>query len=208
MSLAVYGLWRADALFVDGLLGWGELDFDVERYSTEADALGRARRAGDQWFGSLTLGWDLRDALVAYTRVDASRTSLEAYREHGLGIYDLAYSRQSVDQSTLAAGVEGRHVWNTSSGEMRPYWTVEYRQSLENRSNVGINYVVLPASNDYVLGLRSYAEDGFAFGLGLDMSITSHWQLGLMGRYERARQGVQASSVGLQLSWVPGDSGR
>lgn len=207
-SVAAYGLWRSKALFVDGLLGWGELDFDVARYSNEADALGRARRAGDQWFGSLTLGWDLREALVAYTRVDASRTSLDAYREHGLGIYDLAYSRQSVDQSTLAAGVEGRHVWNTSSGEMRPYWTVEYRQALENRSNVGINYVVLPASNDYVLGLRSYAEDGFAFGLGLDMSITSRWQLGLMGRYERAREGVQASSVGLQLSWTPGDSGR
>lgn len=207
LSLAAYGLWRFDSLFVDGLLGWGQLDFDIARYSSVADATARARREGDQWFGSLTLGWEMASSLVGYTRFDASRSTLEAYREFGLGIYDLSYTRQRVDQSTVSAGVEGRHRWETSSGVMRPYWTLEYRRALENRSNVGINYVVLPAANDYVLGLRSFADDGLVLGLGLDVEITRGWKLGLMGRLERANDIGNTSSVGLQLSWTPSGSG-
>jgi len=206
LSLAAYGLWRFDRMFLDGLLGWGQLDFDIARYSAVADATGTARREGDQWFGSLTLGWELGSSLVGYSRFDASRSTLDAYREQGLGIYDLAYTRQHVDQSTLAAGIEGRHAWETSSGVVRPYWSLEYRRALENRSNVGINYVVLPQANDYVLGLRSFADDGFALGLGLDVEITSNWALGLMGRFERANDIGETSSVGLQLSWKPSGS--
>ena len=108
---------------------------------------------------------------------------------------------------TVSAGLEGRHEWLTSSGAMRPWWTLEYRQAIENRSDVGINYVVLPEASDYVLGLRSFADDGVVLGLGLDITITRGWQLALMGRHERVRGIGRATSFGLQLSWTPGGEG-
>ncbi|MGO4778402.1 autotransporter outer membrane beta-barrel domain-containing protein, partial [Lysobacter sp. 2RAB21] len=46
-SLSLYGLWRPDEhWFVDGILGWGQLDFDIRRYSATAGTTGTAQRDG------------------------------------------------------------------------------------------------------------------------------------------------------------------
>ena len=50
-----------------------------------------------------------RNTLTTYGRFDASRTTLDAYREHGLGIYDLDYREQTVDSRTVAVGLEGSY---------------------------------------------------------------------------------------------------
>ncbi|ODS62965.1 MAG: hypothetical protein ABS41_07250 [Arenimonas sp. SCN 70-307] len=203
-ALSVYGLWRGSKWFVDGLLGYGEIDFDIRRYSALANANATANRGGDQVFGSATLGYEHAadgNRLVGYARVDASRSKLDAYRETGLGIYDLSYTSQTVDNSTVSLGLEGGSQWFTSSGVMRPYWMVEYRLAVDNRSDVGINYVVLPNATDYVLGMRSYADDAFVWGGGLDMDISGRWGLSLLYRGERLREGGDSYGVGLMLNY-------
>jgi len=203
-ALSVYGLWRGSKWFVDGLLGYGEIDFDIRRYSALANANATANRGGDQVFGSATLGYEHAadgNRLVGYARVDASRSKLDAYRETGLGIYDLSYTSQTVDNSTVSLGLEGGSQWFTSSGVMRPYWMVEYRLAVDNRSDVGINYVVLPNATDFVLGMRSYADDAFVWGGGLDMDITGRWGLSLLYRGERLRDGGDSYGVGLMLNY-------
>lgn len=203
-ALSVYGLWRGSKWFVDGLLGYGEIDFDIRRYSALANANATANRGGDQVFGSATLGYEHAadgNRLVGYARVDASRSKLDAYRETGLGIYDLSYTSQTVDNSTVSLGLEGGSQWFTSSGVMRPYWMVEYRLAMDNRSDVGINYVVLPNATDYVLGMRSYADDAFVWGGGLDMDISARWGLSLLYRGERLREGGDSYGVGLMLNY-------
>jgi hypothetical protein len=203
-SLAAYGLWRGeDHGFVDGVVGVGNLDFDIARWSEVAATTARARRSGDQVFGALTFGYEHAGehmTLTSYGRYDASRTTLDAYAESGLGIYDLRYGRQAVDDSGVALGIEGRHRFETASMGYRPYWLVEYRNALQSRSDVGINYVVQPVASDYVLGLRSSFDDALSVGVGLDMDLPRGWQLALQFRHEQAGSN-RAESYGLQLTW-------
>ena len=202
-SVALYGLWRSDAWFLEGSLGWGQLDFDLVRWSSTAHALATAGRDGDQLYGTFGLGYQHRTQtmnLTGYGRLDASRTTLDGYRETGLGIYDLQYARQKIENSTAALGLEGRHSFKTESAMLRPFWMVEWRQALQNQSAAGINYVVLPRGSDYMLALRSYNEDVAALGAGLDVGFDNGWTLTFQFRREQARD-VFANSFGLRLSW-------
>ncbi|HEU0152078.1 MAG TPA: autotransporter domain-containing protein [Arenimonas sp.] len=206
-SLSVYGLWRNDRFFVDGVLGAGRLDFDIRRYSALVNDYGVADREGDQRFVSLTVGHEAQGEsmrVAGYGRFDASRTDLDAYRESGLGIYDLSYSDQRVDSRTMSIGAEGGNAWATRAGMIRPYWLVEYRKSLKDQSDVGINYVVLPNASDYLLRLRSYADDAVVWGGGVDMDLGPRWGLGLLYRGENVSGVGSSYSVGLQLSWRGG----
>jgi len=206
-SLSVYGLWHSgEHLFVDGLLGWGQLGFDITRWSDVAGAKATAERDGDQAFGSLTLGYERMGAhssLTGYGRLDASRTRLDAYREFGLGIYDLAYGDQTVDMSSLAVGVEGSYVLTSSSGQVRPYWMLEYRDSLENTSDVALNYVLSPVAQDYRIGFTGYGENVFMYGAGLDVDVTTGWRLSLLFRREHASNYGANTMLGLLLSYSP-----
>ncbi|UWX03808.1 autotransporter outer membrane beta-barrel domain-containing protein [Pseudoxanthomonas sp. NC8] len=153
-SLAVYGLWRAgEHLFVDGMLASGQLDFELTRWSESAGASAHGSRDGDQWFGSLTFGYEHRNAsgmsLTGYGRYDGQRAELDGYRESGLGAFDLAYGEQQVENSALAVALEGSHAFTGTRSSWRPFWTVEYRKALDNQSDVTVNYVQRPLANDY-----------------------------------------------------------
>src|SRR5690606_36666533 len=79
-SLALYGLWRNDLLFLDGVLGVGRLDFDIRRYSALVNDYATASREGDQQFASLTIGHETHGGklrLATYGRLDASRMDLD-----------------------------------------------------------------------------------------------------------------------------------
>ena len=203
-SLAAYGMWRAgEHWYVDGLLGFGRLEFDIDRWSTVAGALASAQRDGDQWFGSLSAGYQHQAEsmlLTGYGRLDASRTTLDAYRESGLGVYDLAYREQRIDSSSVALGVEGSYLIRSGSRSWRPFWLAEYRNALEDSTTAGINYVVQPRETDYVLGLRSFDRNVWAFGGGVDLDIDSGWSLSLLFRRERSDH-VESSSIGFRVSY-------
>mgnify|MGYP003583199126 CR=1 FL=1 len=207
-SLALYGLWRAgDHLFVDGLLATGQLDFDIGRWSEVTGSVASAQRDGDQVFGALTFGYEHQQpgmTLTGYGRVDGSRTTLDAYRESGLGVYDLSYGRQRVRNSALAVGMEGSHPLAGDAARYRPFWNIEYRQALDNNSSVDINYVTRPADRDYVLGVRSYNDDAFAVGAGLDVEFGSGWLFSLLLGHEQGRNAMTSNSIGLRLSYGSG----
>ena len=203
----MYGLWRhGEHLFVDGTLGWGRLGFDIKRWSDPAGAAATAERDGNQSFGALTVGYERtgdRTSLTGYGRFDASRTRLDAYREFGLGIYDLAYGSQTVKNNGLAVGLEGSYLVQGANGVFRPYWMLEYRDAISNSSDVDLNYVVMPVANDYTLGLRGYGNNALMYGGGVDMDIAAGWKLSLLLRREHASGMDASTSFGLLLSFNP-----
>jgi hypothetical protein len=210
-SLAVYGLWGAgEHLFVDGLLAYGQLDFDLMRWSGPAERAANAQREGDQFFGSLTFGYEHRNAkglsLTGYGRVDGSRTHLDPYQESGLGLYDLDYRGQTVQNTSLALGMEGSHEFGGTKARYRPFWSLEYTQALENQGMARMNYVQQPASSDYGLRLRSYYDDLFAIGAGMDIRLDSGWLFTMQVGHEQGRNSTRASSVGLSISYGAGSS--
>lgn len=210
-SLALYGLWRAgEHVFVDGMLATGRLDFDIRRWSDDAGAMGTAVRDGKQWFGSLAFGYEHhgeRMALTTYGRFDASRTTLDAYRDYGMDIYDLAYRRQVVENSTVALGVEGSYRFGGDDGRYRPFWSLEYRQALEDKGEAAMNYVVWPHPTDYRLDMQSYNDDALALSAGLDVKLRQGWLLSLLFGHEQASNSTQGSSIGLRLSYGQPSSG-
>jgi outer membrane autotransporter protein len=200
-SVSGYGLWRLNEnLFIDGLIGWGRLDFDMTRWSAEAGALASAERSGDQWFGSLTLGYEQRNprsVLTGYGRLDASRTTLEAYRESGLGVFDLAYREQTIDSSSLAFGIEAGRRFRHGETGLRPFGLIEYRAALQNSGDQAMNYVLNPATNDYILSLRSFNDDAWVLGAGLDIDLPAGWLMSLSYRRE---DGSEIDSNGYAVS--------
>ncbi|MDR7191561.1 fibronectin type III domain-containing protein [Luteimonas terrae] len=204
-SLALYGLWRAgEHVFVDALAGAGRLEFDLRRWSSDAGALATGARKGDQWFASLAMGYEHRGpamTLTSYGRVDTSRSTLDAYREYGLDLYDLAYRRQDVDSTTVALGVEGSYRIGGDTGRVRPFWTLEYREALENRNDAAMNYVILPQATDYSFAMRSYNDNALTLSGGLDVRLTGGWALSLLLGHEQASQSTQNSSIGLRLTY-------
>ncbi|MGJ7902800.1 autotransporter domain-containing protein, partial [Lysobacter sp. 1R34A] len=208
-ALSLYGLWRpSERWFVDGILGWGRLDFDIRRYSATAGATAKAERDGDQMFGSLTAGYEHGGGsgmmLTGYGRLDSSRTKLDGYRETGLGIYDLSYGSQTVENSGASLGIEGSLPIVTTRGNLfRPFWLLEYREAIDNRSDVNLNYVVMPVANDYVLGLRSYGDNALSYGAGMDMTFSRGWKLSLLMRRQHGSGQDPSTSFGLLLSFSP-----
>lgn len=203
-SLMLYGLWRGPAhWYADAVLGWGRLDFDLTRWSDTASALATARREGDQQFGALSLGYTQRGEradITGYGRLEASRTTLDAYRETGLGIYDLAYREQQIEGSMLAAGVEGSHRWQWGERAVRPFWSLEYRNALHTTGDAAMNYVLMPVASDYVLRLRSDADNLWSLGTGFDLELTRGWQISLTYRREQG-DGLTSDGFGLRLSY-------
>ncbi|PZU30208.1 MAG: hypothetical protein DI584_00320 [Stenotrophomonas sp.] len=205
-SLAVYGLWRlGEHMFVDGMLANGRLDFDLTRWSETVAASAHASRKGDQWFGSLTLGYEHRSpsgiSVTGYGRYDGHRATLDGYREAGLGVYDLVYGRQQVDNSALAVGLEGSLTFKRERLNWRPHWSVEYRSALENRGDVSVNYVQRPQGTDYILAMRSYNDDMFAVGAGMDLQFGSGWMFSLLLGHEQGRNATRSNSIGLQVRY-------
>lgn len=205
-SLAVYGLWRlGEHLFVDGLLANGQLDFDLARWNEAANASAYATRAGEQWFGALTFGYEHRSAsglsLTGYGRYDGHRATLDGYRERGLDAYDLAYGRQRVDNSALAVGLEGSLTFKRERLDWRPHWRIEYRGALENRGDVAMNYVQRPQGTDYVLAMRSYNDDMLSIGAGMDLQLDNGWLFGLLLGREQGRNAMRSTSIGLQVRY-------
>ncbi|QSX73808.1 autotransporter outer membrane beta-barrel domain-containing protein [Lysobacter arenosi] len=205
-SLSVYGLWGAgEHLFVDGMLAYGQLDFDLVRWSEAAGRAANARRDGDQFFGSVSFGYEHRNtrglALTGYGRLDGSRTTLDPYQEGGLGIYDLSYREQTVQNTSLAVGMEGSYEFAGLNARYRPFWTVEYTQALENQGLARINYSQQPVSSDYGLRLRSYYDDLFAIGAGMDVRLRAGWLFTLLVGHEQGGNSTRANSVGLSISY-------
>lgn len=202
-SLMAYGLWRGgDHWHVDGMFGVGTLDFDLHRWSDTASARASARRDGDQLFGSSSVGYTVRGERVditGYGRFDFSRTSLDAYRESGLGIYDLDYREQTIEHQTAALGVEGSHALAIGGRAFRPFWSIEYQDAVRNAGDARINYVVRPVSTDYLLGARSQIDDLWSAAAGFDLELSRLWRMSFQYRHE-AGSGYTGNGMLLQIS--------
>ncbi|MGG6461877.1 putative Ig domain-containing protein [Solilutibacter silvestris] len=206
-AFTLYGLWRgSEHWYAEGLMGWGQLDFDLQRWSNVANAMASARRKGDQQYGSFSIGYTQRNdsyELTGYGRVEGNRTTLDAYRENGLGIYDLTYRRQRIETSLAAVGIEGSYHGKLGRHAIRPFWSLEYRDALGNSGNAAINYAVQPSANDYLLALHGYADRMWALGGGFDLELARGWQMSFQYRREEYN-GLRNNVFGLRVVFGQG----
>ncbi|MGB1881833.1 MAG: autotransporter domain-containing protein, partial [Gammaproteobacteria bacterium] len=135
-SVSAYGSYQpAPQFFIDGMLGYGHLDYDSRRYVAAFDADAFSDRNGDQLFGSVAVSYEYRrDRLLLspYGRVDFAFTWLDSSTETGAGQAALHYFSQDFDSAQLALGFRAESAHEMSYGWVIPRLRLEYLRQFES----------------------------------------------------------------------------
>ena len=183
-SLSLYGSYQpTKAAFVDAVLGYGQLDFDSRRYVTANGDFAYGQRDGGQWYGALTAGWDYSHPqglrLSPYGRIEASRSTLDAFTEEGGGIFALHYDEQATTTVIGAVGLKGDYALKTGFGQAIPSFRIEYAYDLKGSGAARIRYADWLDGNVYSMTSTPYGKNRMLYGLGLDLLRKSGLRFGL-----------------------------
>jgi outer membrane autotransporter protein len=178
-TLALYASYHpGEMFFLDTVLGYQQLDFDLRRYVTATGGLVSGQRDGDQWFASVSVGADIErgDLLVTpYARVDVARATLDSYTETGDAIYSLRYDEMDVDSSVGTLGLRLDHPTQMNWGRLTPQLRLEYQRDLGGRSDATVRYADLPGGPRYGLVATDFDHNRFSLGLGALVDLDSGW---------------------------------
>ena len=189
-SVAGYASYMMDSgSFIDGLLGYGKVNFNTNRYVAAVNDFARASRTGDQMFGSLSFGYEYRhEGLLwsPYGRYDFALNRLNAGTEAGAGINALSYAAQNVRSSHASLGMRAQSVHQTGFGLVQPHARIEYQRGLDATGQTSIAYADL-LGTQYALAGTSRNTSAFLFGIGSDFTVSETLKLAL--DYQRLRSG-------------------
>lgn len=203
-SIAVYGSYAPAAkTFVDGLIGYGVLSTDTDRYVAAANDYARANRKGDQLFGSLAAGIEhVKDGLLLspYGRLDFGVTRLEQAVETGAGANALAYFDQTLQtlQFSLGLRAESRH--ETSFGWALPRLRMELKHDFKDDRQATVAYVDQFAGPRYSVTPAGLGRDSLLIGIGSDFVLRSGLKLGVDYQVERTFGSNSSKAVRLWLA--------
>ncbi|RWP90297.1 MAG: autotransporter domain-containing protein [Mesorhizobium sp.] len=205
ISAAIYGSFMATpSFFVDALIGYGSFDFNSRRFDTSSGAFGSGDRDGDQFYASLTAGYDTQLRawkLTPFARLSGSSSILNGFSETGAGEYSLAYGRQQVDSFGGSLGFAASTDLALEVGTLTPRLRLEYMHEFEGDSSVDIRYADLPEGLIYNVQTQAFAQNQVTLGLGADLHLNNGMRLGLdytgnFGFEDSRRHGVRASVGG------------
>jgi len=189
-SVAAYGSYLlASGGFIDGLIGYGKVNFDTNRYVSAVNDFAYASRKGEQVFGSLSLGYEYRkDGLLwsPYGRYDFSYDRLKEGTETGAGANALNYASQTARNSQLAFGMRTQSVHKASFGLVQPSARLEYQRGLERTGHTSISYADLMATR-YDVAATTQNTNSMLLGLGSEFLLSDTLRFAL--DYQRLRSG-------------------
>jgi outer membrane autotransporter protein len=216
-SIAAYASWQPTReTFIDGVLGYGWLDFSSRRFIPVLGESATADRDGHNVFGSIAAGYEYRKngvLLSPYGRIDHSSSTLDAARETGGGAYALAYGSQKNPVTQGALGLRGETVRESEYGWANLRARAEYRHLFKGAGSTTIAYADIPGV-DYVYTPTTTNRNSLALGLGTEMTFRGGLTAGIDYQYLRAS--ARESDQGIRLyfsqdlegrgtaSWLPG----
>ncbi|WP_448786536.1 putative Ig domain-containing protein [Brucella intermedia] len=182
-SVAAYGSYRpVKNFFLDGVIGYGWLNFQSDRFVTATGGMASGERRSQQIFGSITLGYDYRNEawlLSPYLRADVAHTKLSGFSETGAGIYNLTYGDQTADLLSGTLGIRAEYTLTTSWGELKPRARMEYTRDFSGSSRAKIGYYDTAGLLAYVTEAKSEFRESLKFEAGFDARIRNDWTAGL-----------------------------
>ncbi|HHQ4756325.1 TPA: putative Ig domain-containing protein, partial [Aeromonas hydrophila] len=185
IGIATYlSLSQVPQVYVDGLLGYNRISLDSRRYITGSDDdFASGSRGADQFFASLTASYEYRNgplSLAPYSRLNASTTLMEAYRENGGGIYGLSYEGHRQENFTSYLGVRTSYDLMAPLGVVTPKiglaWghnfsrSSDYKMRYTDQGDEGILYNLKPDDRE---------SDLASLDMGLDFNLGHAWLLGI-----------------------------
>ena len=203
-SVVVYGSYQPqDGFFIDGLVGYGHLSFDADRYVTSTGDIAQSSRNGTQWFSSLSGGYEYVDGkflLSPYGRFDMVHTRLNQSTESGAGIYNLTYLDQTSRSSKLSFGLRGETTFEIDNGTVKPSLRFEYQHEFAEPGVADMMYADDLNGRVYALDMENADHNTMVLGLGLDFALRKSWQTGLSYKFSHSSSSSsQMQSFGVFL---------
>ncbi|MGH7019665.1 MAG: autotransporter outer membrane beta-barrel domain-containing protein, partial [Brevundimonas sp.] len=184
----LYASWRpAEAFYVDGVLGYADLDFTsrrwVEGLAGEGDGYADGDRSGDVRFASVAFGRVLRGERVTsdfYARLDARDITLDGFTETGGSLSALNWDE--IEQKSLSANLGASWRWTLDSrryGQFRPTARVEWSHELQDIGAQGVRYADWASSPTYLAPLNAWSRNAINLNLDAEWSLSDRLMLSL-----------------------------
>jgi len=181
-SAAVYGSYHPTAgVFIDGVAGYGWLDFDSRRHDAATGDLFDGSRGGQQVFGSVTAGYETTVGgffVSPYLRISTSHSSLDAFSEDSDALSAIRYGEQDIDTVTGLIGLRLGYKIPTEWGSVMPKLRVEYGHDFADGSNLALSYANIAGSPSYSLTTAETARDYATIKFGTDIQVGTGWTFG------------------------------
>jgi len=198
MTLAAYASYQpTENTYLDGLIGYGQLDYTTERFVAPVNDFARSVRSGDFIFASLTAGYEFQSeglGLSPYGRLDVAQHRLHAASEKGAGAFALTYGRQDIPSVQLAAGLRAESAHESRFGWVLPRLRVEYQHEFKGEARATFSYADLAGGPIYSLPGNSQRRDALVLGVGSDLLVGRGVTLSLDYQLQRStgQENVQA----------------
>jgi len=204
MFTVIYGSYRpVNHWYIDGILGYGSLDFDLTRNNVADGGSVKGSRRGGQTFASLTSGYEFEGEswmLSPYGRLDLVRSSLNPFSETG-GASALAYSKQTISSDAVSLGLRGEVRHALDIGTLVPQAQIAYQQGLQHNGRAGISYADLAdAGPAYFVSDSSQDNKQWLSNLGFRLLLKSGMTISMYYSRSIANALVSAQSVSLTFS--------
>jgi uncharacterized protein YhjY with autotransporter beta-barrel domain len=177
-SIVGYASYHPGAFFIDGLVGYQTLSYDLHRHLTQTGYFVQGDRDGKQWFGSVSVGADLlagATQVTPYIRYDLARGNLDPYQEAGSDLWALTYGRTNVASTRGSAGVRLDFRREFDWGAVTPLLRVEYQRELEGNDSATVRYADTATGPFYDLRPVNYDRSRFVLGVGASFNWNSGW---------------------------------
>ncbi len=182
-TLALYASYSpGDRWFVDMLLGYQSLGYDLRRHVVANDSLVNGSRDGAQWFGSVSTGADIQRGhwqITPYARMDVVQATLDGYAETGDPLYALAYGELDVETTTGNAGVRIDYRREMDWGAFSPQLRLEYQRDFKGNGAQTMRYADAPSGPFYRTRLSDFDRSRLVLGAGLLFSADNDWSFKL-----------------------------
>ena len=199
-TLALYASYSpGDRWFVDMLLGYQSLGYELRRHVAANGSLVDGSRDGAQWFGSVSTGADIRRGnwqFTPYARMDVAQGTLDSYSETGDPLYALAYGELDVETTTGNAGVRIDYRHQTDRGAFSPQLRLEYQRDFKGNGAQTMQYADAPSGPFYRTRSSDFDRSRLMLGAGFLFSADNDWSFkfdyrGLIGSGGDRDHGLQ-----------------
>jgi outer membrane lipase/esterase len=181
----VYAGWSGGGAFVEGYVGLGEFDYDIDRAAVIDEIDGRTEGSAITAGGRAGYLFDLGGARVGpVVGARYARVKLDGFTETGDPVLTLNVEEQRVDSLVGSAGVEARATLELGGATVQPYVQAALEQEFAGDGRTVryaltaaptiVNQWVLPDRPDDLHG-RVTAGANFAItgGIGLQVNATT-----------------------------------
>ena len=200
-TFSLYGSYLPSRnTFVDGLIGFGRLNFESRRAIAANGNVASADRDGTQYFASIAGGYEKRDNGVLwspYARMDYASNKLDQATEANAGPYALTYGSftQPSLQGVVGARVETVH--RTDFGGAAPRARLEFRHEFQANRDSSVAYADLPGTR-YALVSAQTLRNAIVASVGSDFQFKRGLTVGI--DYQVTHVFSKDSNQGLRLT--------